>query len=89
MPGVVNDPWFERLKNRFREEGRAEGRAKGRVEGRLEGTREVVVRLALSRGLVVGPGHRRTLDECRDLEQLQTWGVRVWTATSLEEALSD
>ncbi len=72
----VNDPWFEQFKNRFR------------LEGRLEGTREVVVRLALSRGLAVGPEERRKLDECRDLEQLETWGVRVLTAASLEEALS-
>jgi hypothetical protein len=88
----VKDPWLERMKNRFRAEGREEGIEegieKGIEKGREEGIRELVVRLARSRGWVVGPEQRAKIERCHDAETLSTWAVRVMAAASLEDALA-
>ena len=76
-----------------REEGRAQGLAEGREEGREEGLeaglakgkREDILRLLEAHGVPVDTSARRRIEECTDLEQLDTWFGRAIKAETTDE----
>lgn len=62
--------------------------AKGRAEGRAEGEAGMLLRVLAARGFDVPDHVRERVLSCTDLGQLESWGDRAATATSLDEVFS-
>jgi hypothetical protein len=76
----------EEWKRQWLQEGRAEGLEKGRVEGRLEGEATLLLRL-LERRFGALPNAVQDRIAAADAAALETWGLRVLDAASLDEVL--
>jgi len=59
--------------------------AEGKAEGRAEGETKILLRILQSRGIEIAEERQRRITECRDPEQIETWGDRALTATSANE----
>lgn len=68
-----------------REEGLKEGRAEGREEGLAQGKREALLRLLEAHEVSVDASARSRIEECSDLDQLDTWFSRAISAKSTDE----
>jgi hypothetical protein len=81
MTTAFKDDFIDRIKA----EGRAEGEALGRAEGEVRGRGEMLLRVLAARGLEVPDPVREQVLSCTDLGQLDAWGDKAVTATSLSE----
>ncbi len=66
-------------------EGILEGKREGILEGKLEGTIHVLHRMLGVRGLKLTIAQRRRINECKDLEQVETWIDRALGASRASE----
>jgi hypothetical protein len=77
MATTFPDPFIDGLLD----QGRAEGEARGRAEGEAA----MLLRVLAARGFTVPDDARQRIQSCTDLTQLEAWGDRAVTATSLDE----
>jgi hypothetical protein len=68
--------------------GETEGKARGMAQGQLEGEARIVLRVLSARGLPVTAEIRQRVMSCTDTGQLETWGDRAATATTLDEVFA-
>jgi hypothetical protein len=85
MATVFRDEFVDGLLDRGRAEGEARGRAEGEARGRAEGEGAMLLRILAARGFAVPDDIRRRVESCIDTAQLEAWGERAVTATSLDE----
>jgi hypothetical protein len=76
----------EDWKRQWLQAGRAEGLVKGRVEGRVEGEAALLIR-QLERRFGALPAEVRDRVASADAAALETWGLRVLDAGSLDDVL--
>ncbi len=69
-------------------EGQAEGRVEGRVEGRAEGQASLLQAQLEAKFGSVGPDFVAKLGSASQ-QQLQTWGLRIFSAETLEAVFED
>jgi hypothetical protein len=81
MATVFKDEFVDGLLDR----GRAEGRVEGEARGRAEGQAAMLLRVLAARGFAVPDEVRRRVQSCTDITQLEAWGDRAVSATSLDE----
>jgi hypothetical protein len=88
MTTAFKDDFVER----YKEEGRAEGRAEALAaldRVKAEGEAGMLLRVLAARGFnVPGPVRARVLS-CTDLGQLESWGDKAVTASSLDDVFRD
>jgi len=77
MATVFKDEFVDGLLDR----GRAEGEARGRAEGEAA----MLLRVLAARGFTVPDDIRQHVQSCTDIAQLEAWGDRAVTATSIDE----
>ncbi|HEX9032991.1 MAG TPA: hypothetical protein VF834_14220 [Streptosporangiaceae bacterium] len=77
MTTVFKDEFIDRIK------------AEGHAEGRAEGAADLVLRILAARGFTTPSRVRDRVRSCDDLSQLETWGIRAVTATTLDEIFRD
>jgi hypothetical protein len=85
MTIAFKDDFIDRIKAEGKAEGRTEGKAEGRTEGKAEGRAEMLLQVLRARGFEVPDAVRDQVLSCTDLAQLQAWGSRAATASSLED----
>jgi predicted transposase YdaD len=78
--------WLQEGRVEGLEEGRVEGRLEGRLEGRVEGEATLLLRL-LERRFGALPAGVRDRVAAADAAALETWGLRVLDAGSLDDVL--
>jgi len=59
----------------------------GRAEGRAEGQADMIVRVLHARGVAVPAEIRHRILACTDEQQLEDWGERAATATTLDDVI--
>jgi hypothetical protein len=64
------------------------GREEGREQGRVAGTAHSLLKLLETRGLVLSPAQRMTIEECTDLRTLESWFERAVTAKAVDDVFS-
>jgi len=80
------EDWKRQWLQEGRVEGRMEGRVEGRLEGRLEGEAALLLRL-LERRFGALPVRVKERVAAADAAALETWGLRVLDAGSLDDVL--
>ena len=65
--------------------GKAEGKEEGKAEGEARTRAADILRVLKSRNLRLTPAQRELIQECTDLDQLDTWFDRSLTATKAGE----
>jgi hypothetical protein len=73
------------FKSDFFRRAYGQGEAKGKAEGKAEGEAKMIFAVLSARGITVPDDVRTRITECTDLDQLEAWGRRAATATSVEE----
>lgn len=76
--------WRHPLAEQVREEGRVEGREEGR-----EACRRMVSLLLQSRRIPVSGTARARIEDCTDLDQLETWFEGALHAVKMEELFAE
>jgi len=77
------------LSEKLRTEGRVEGRVEGRAEGELAGRRKLLWAQLHARFPNQMSSERSALVQNATLTQLDAWGVRFATATTIDEVFSE
>jgi hypothetical protein len=85
MANVFKDEFVDGLLDQGRAEDEARGRAEGEARGRAEGEASMLLRVLLARGFEVPNDVRQRVQSCTDIAQLEAWGDRAVTATSLHD----
>jgi hypothetical protein len=62
---------------------------RGRAEGRAEGEAQMLLRILAARGFALPDDIRERVTGCTDLAQLESWGERAVTASSVTEIFGD
>jgi len=81
MATTFKDEFIDRIK--------AEGRAEGKAEGKAESTAAILLRLLAARGLKVPVPVRDRVLSCTDLSELEAWGDKAMTASTLSDVFPD
>jgi hypothetical protein len=71
--------------DRLLAEGETKGLAKGEARGEAKGEARMILRVLAARGLQPPAAIRQRVLDCTDASQLESWGDRAATATSIEE----
>ncbi len=88
MATAFRDEFVDGLLDRGRAEGEARGRAEGEARGRAKGEASMLLRVLAARGFAVPDDMRQRVQSCTDVAQLEAWGDRAVTATSLDEVFA-
>lgn len=77
--------WQSDFARKYVGQGREEGREEGLEEGLVKGKREAILRLLEAHEVPVDASTRSRIEECSELERLDTWFTRAITAESADE----
>jgi hypothetical protein len=86
---ALEDLMTRTFKDDFIEAFEAKGRAKGRAEGEARGEARLLLRQLEARGIAVTDDARKRITGCTDMEQLETWGIRLFSARTLAELFDE